>query len=259
VSEPVETAQRAFKITSTGTHGERRLVLEGELDEAAAGELQAALEPLLEHPGGTRLILDLSGVTFLDSAGLRAVIELEQVFSARHDAQLSLLPPRSEVAELLRGAGLSERLTPGPGALGEEGEQFLERVELELAADGSAPARARAEVRAAAGESLDEEAMQIAVLLTSELVTNAVLHPGAGSPVGLCILVLPAAIRVEVSDHGDGFDPTRPPSRAPHEGGRGLLLVDHLAGRWGAGPRPSDNRFTVWFEVSSRSRLRPRC
>ena len=39
-----------------------------------------------------------------------------------------------------------------------------------------------------------------------------------------------------------------PNQRNDAEGGRGMLLVDRLADRWGAEPRPVGKR--VWFELS---------
>ncbi len=46
--------------------------LEGELDMATAGGLT---ELLLTAPGDAPLVLDFSGVSFMDSSGLRALLE----------------------------------------------------------------------------------------------------------------------------------------------------------------------------------------
>jgi anti-sigma regulatory factor (Ser/Thr protein kinase) len=57
-------------------------------------------------------------------------------------------------------------------------------------------------------------------------------------------------IRCEVTDPGPGFDPANLEPRNPERGGRGLLLVDALASRWGtAWPEPSG--FCVWFELDA--------
>ena len=76
----------------------------------------------------------------------------------------------------------------------------------------------------------------MAVLLTSELVTNAVTHgtPTAGTFVLLTIACDAAWLRVDVHD-GSGDLPVRRRRRGPAEAetGRGLLLVTSLSAEWG--------------------------
>ena len=63
-------------------------------------------------------------------------------------------------------------------------------------------------------------------------------------------IALPAdfALRIEVDDADDRSLPAVAPAPGPAaESGRGLLLVDELATRWGADPIPGGKR--VWFEV----------
>ena len=93
----------------------------------------------------------------------------------------------------------------------------------------------------------------VAELLVSELVGNAVRHGAVAAGAGDVVLrVQPApdgALRVEVDDAGDPHLPARPPDADESaESGRGLLLVDELATRWGAEPIPGGKR--VWFEVA---------
>lgn len=90
------------------------------------------------------------------------------------------------------------------------------------------------------------ESTETALLLTSELVTNAVLHAG-GSPV-LAVDVQPARLRVTVTDHGAPL-PAPPTSVPPlEESGRGLFLVETLAHRWGSDPQGAGGK-AVWFEL----------
>ena len=74
----------------------------------------------------------------------------------------------------------------------------------------------------------------VAVLLTSELVTNAVTHgtPGAGTFVLLTIACDAAALRVDVHD-GSVDLPVCDDAPAEAETGRGLLLVTSLSAEWG--------------------------
>ncbi|MBB5996619.1 anti-sigma regulatory factor (Ser/Thr protein kinase) [Streptomonospora salina] len=83
------------------------------------------------------------------------------------------------------------------------------------------------------------ETADTAVLLLSELATNAVLHTPSGDVGGrfaVRAFFLPGRLRVEVRDEGGA--PFQVPSTAPEpapdaEHGRGLLLVATLAYRWG--------------------------
>ncbi|MCL6671110.1 SpoIIE family protein phosphatase [Streptomyces panaciradicis] len=89
-----------------------------------------------------------------------------------------------------------------------------------------------------------------AVVLTSELVTNAVVHAGTSADV-LCLRT-DDGVRVEVADHY----PEReiPLQGSPvnmgspdREGGRGLQLCAALAGRWGVEYTPTQKQ--VWFQL----------
>ncbi|MFE1455605.1 ATP-binding protein [Streptomyces sp. NPDC058735] len=91
-------------------------------------------------------------------------------------------------------------------------------------------------------------------LVVGELAANAVRHGRIpGRDVGLrLVLDEPAGlVRVEVADAASTKRlPTAAPSSHPEgESGRGLLLVDALAVRWGAAPRHPVGK-TVWAEVS---------
>jgi anti-sigma regulatory factor (Ser/Thr protein kinase) len=87
---------------------------------------------------------------------------------------------------------------------------------------------------------------RIVALLTSEIVTNAVKR--ATGPVRVeAALVSDEALRVEASD--DHPDVPRPHRLEPQaEGGRGILLVQELALRWGV-DREEWHK-VVWFEAA---------
>jgi anti-sigma regulatory factor (Ser/Thr protein kinase) len=83
-------------------------------------------------------------------------------------------------------------------------------------------------------------------LLVSEAVTNSIRHGGVG-PIELRISVGPRIVRVEVEDHGPGFEAAVGDGGGERESGWGLLLVDRLSARWGV---IASSTTTVWFELA---------
>lgn len=87
-------------------------------------------------------------------------------------------------------------------------------------------------------------ASEVAALLTSELVTNAVVH--VGGAIRIRVVGSSDTVRIAVED-------TSPVIPEPREAGdravtgRGLNLVEHLALRWGVDA--IDGGKVVWFEL----------
>jgi anti-sigma regulatory factor (Ser/Thr protein kinase) len=107
---------------------------------------------------------------------------------------------------------------------------------------------ARRFVRETAARRAPRQVLDDAMLLTSELVTNAVRHAGHTSddPIELTVSVDSDVLRVSVRDQGPGFDPREPLVRS-EEGGWGLALVRRLSSRWGV--TSVDDGTDVWFEI----------
>ena len=128
------------------------------------------------------------------------------------------------------------------------GDRTRELGSLALALGTASPRRAREFVNEElVRHAIDEALTQVAVLLVSELVTNAVEHARSRSLVRVGLLVSPPRIRGEVDD----FSPTPPILRHPsvHEPrGRGLRLVAEMAGAWGY--ELGSGVKTVWFELA---------
>lgn len=103
---------------------------------------------------------------------------------------------------------------------------------------------ARAHVRSAIAHWDDDSRVQDALLLTTELVSNAVLHGRPSLRVRVRLLA-EDRVRVEVYDAAPGMPRLR---AAWAGGGRGLSIVDETADAWGVEAEPIGGK-TVWFEL----------
>jgi anti-sigma regulatory factor (Ser/Thr protein kinase) len=117
------------------------------------------------------------------------------------------------------------------------------QLELQLPTSDQAPEIARRRVVERFAAQLDPVQLEDARLLTSELVTNAVVH-GRGA-IGLNALLDEDRLMIEVIDQGDGFERTVRQHGLDAVGGNGLNIVDRLASRWGIHAGSSH----VWFEL----------
>ena len=113
----------------------------------------------------------------------------------------------------------------------------------------TAPAEARRS-RVPLDPVVPSDRLEDLCIMVSELVTNSVMHSGLkrGDSISLMVKVLPERVRVEVADRGRRFlDATK--RRRKHHG-RGLVIIDRLADRWGT-ERGSQTK--VWAEIPLRS------
>lgn len=88
-----------------------------------------------------------------------------------------------------------------------------------------------------------------AVLLTSELCTNALQHTGSGNGGTFEVTVYkgPGSLRIEVRDDGSLSAPASQALDSCSEDGRGLEIVACLAHRWGQ--RGDEYGRCVYFEL----------
>ena len=99
----------------------------GELDIATVETLRAALDGI-ENPG--RLVLDLRGLSFIDSTGLHLLVALHQR-AQRDEFQLTLLAPAAPTDRAIQLCGLYEVLP------------FVAAVDAEPREPASGPQRGR--------------------------------------------------------------------------------------------------------------------
>ncbi len=123
-----------------------------------------------------------------------------------------------------------------------------ELLVLEVGCGREAPAIARAALRQIKelGAAHDD-----AILIVSELVTNAVAHSG-GSPADMIqvrAVLIGADVSISVHDPGlSGDTPHLRDTSVLQAGGRGLRIVERLARRWGF---ELDRGHRVWAELAT--------
>ncbi len=92
--------------------GRRLLTLTGELDLASASNLVEAVSQACDE-GTSELILDIGGLEFVDSTGLRAILNA-RTLCAEHECSLSIAPSADrigpQVRRLFEVTGLLARL-----------------------------------------------------------------------------------------------------------------------------------------------------
>lgn len=96
----------ALELRAFTDRGGTRLEPLGELDLATAGALDEALRAWLDDPAGGELVVDLSGVTFMDSSGLRAVLVASSE-ATEHGRRIVVLPGDGQARRVIELAQVS--------------------------------------------------------------------------------------------------------------------------------------------------------
>lgn len=130
---------------------------------------------------------------------------------------------------------------PGPV----DGTGCAAEAAVELAANPEVARAARGFLRSTLSAWNLDDVSELAALLGNELVTNAVVHARTG--VRLAVCYRPPEVVVEVWDRSATQPVLGPAHRIDRTNGRGLVLVESLAERWGV--RSADGHKVVWFAL----------
>lgn len=114
-----------------------------------------------------------------------------------------------------------------------------------LAREASSVATAREWMMAFVRGLVPKAQADDAVLVVSELVTNALRH-GLGEVVARTSIDHDGSINIAITDSGEDV-PTLLPADPARIGGLGLRIIDELAASWGVAPFPGGK--TVWATV----------
>ena len=128
----------------------------------------------------------------------------------------------------------------------------LHQRRVRLARVPASAADARSHVRAAIDQWKVPVDPDVAVLLTSDLVTNAILY-GDGKNVTIAIRCSRGRLRVDVYDTARSLPATLEP--ADLETGSGLVLVSTLSSEWGCFRTPAGK--AVYFTLEFKTELPP--
>jgi anti-sigma B factor antagonist len=101
-----ETTEPLLEVSVDESGDFTVVTIEGEVEFATAPRLRGILLDLA-RAGAARVVLDLSGVSFLDSAGLSLLIQAKKRL-ANGDSDLVLRAPRENVRRVLEISGVSE-------------------------------------------------------------------------------------------------------------------------------------------------------
>ena len=236
----------------------------GEIDSYTVPDLEEALESAVNR-GCACLVIDLAGVTYVDSSALRLIVVMNRVLEPKR-GRLVLAGASRDVTRILELSGLlgaAPTVSAASSAedalagllLAEPTDPPLWTNRLELPANSESLARMRTEVCDILGPIPIPESARFDIrVAVGEALSNAVRHGsprGEGDTVGVTVAAYPDRIVLTVHDRGEGFngepstdgDPYAPSGRGvmfmralmdqvsferPPEGGTAVTLVKHL-------------------------------
>ncbi len=156
---------------------------------------------------------------------------------------------RTSSGHTLRLVGGEVEAEPAPrGAVGPVGPDGNSDASLVLPGHRQSVAVGRHwVVRTTAERGVDGMANQVVELLSSELLSNAVLHGANGAAIGVQVRHTVTTVKISVSDAGD-HNPVVLDNDPQSINGRGMAIVEAMSTRWGIEPHPEGGK-TVWFEL----------
>ncbi|UTI66114.1 STAS domain-containing protein [Paraconexibacter antarcticus] len=113
-AEPVTPRPEPPVVRCDESPGEARVIVEGQLDLSHEPVFSAAVQDAVDA-GCPRIVLDLSGCTFIDSTGLGVVLELHELAGAA-GRQLTIVPGSPAVERVFAVTGLRDTLPFAPVA-----------------------------------------------------------------------------------------------------------------------------------------------
>jgi anti-anti-sigma regulatory factor len=215
-------------VDTEGTYPVVRLA--GVLDADTAAAVRSALVGLLASQPEA-VVVDVSELDVPDPAAMSVLRDLARETADWPAAHLVLCAPS---AAPWHTTGLPVWRSPAD-AFAELGDPDPPRqLSLELEPVIGAARRSRELVTEACGRWELPDLAGAACIVVTEMVNNVVVH--AGTPMIVLLAVRGDAMAVAVRDHSPTVPQFRGPVSSSSYGGRGLLLIDSVADRWGSLP-----------------------
>jgi anti-anti-sigma factor len=206
----------------------------GLLDAVNVADLRAALlECIAEQPSAA--VIDASQLSLGDDVALAVLAAVARETAEWPGTRLALAGAPAEMGAAAERLGVRPYVDVYPDA-----ESALARLRPEhtpprlrerIEPDRNAPGLARSAV-AEFCQQIGVREHDAAQLVASELVTNAVVH--ARTTMDLTLRFVAPLLHIAVRDRADGVPRLSGIIDESSESGRGLLLVDALATRWGS-------------------------
>jgi anti-anti-sigma regulatory factor len=219
----------------------------GVLDAVTAADLRAALlECIVEQPSAA--VIDASALQLGDDVALTVLAAVARQTAEWPGTRIALAGAPADVGAAVERLGVGRYLVICPdreSALSELRPASVPPTRRErIEPDRNAPGVARSAV-AEFCQDLGVREHDAAQLVASELVTNAVVH--ANTTIDLTLRYVAPLLHIAVRDRADGVPRLAGIIDESAESGRGLVLVDALAARWGS-LIPHDGK-VVWAVV----------
>ncbi len=223
--------------------------VEQDLDVTTVDDMRTSLNHLIDG-GCRRIILNMAGASYVDSAGMAMLLSEIRRMRSLHGL-LSLTNVSDQVLSLLKRARLVDFVPVSSCSPHQEPELDpsvlpLWRTVIPIECDDLSLTRANIE-RLIEQVPLSQDEVFDAVLAAGEAVGNAVDHTdGTGALV--TVVGYPDRVVIEVSDCGPGFDPNDEAyydNNPLAERGRGLRLMNLLSDSVSIKPKPSGNGMLV--------------
>jgi anti-sigma B factor antagonist len=105
---PLVRAPDKFELKQVVSGGRHTLALSGELDLASASILEETIAHI-DMGSSTKMVLDLSKLTFIDLCGVRAILAM-QTRCAKGRCEFEMLPGQPDIQRMFATWGLLDRL-----------------------------------------------------------------------------------------------------------------------------------------------------
>lgn len=212
--------------------------VDGDIDYSNSAELRKTVQQLLDS-GCSDIGIDLSGVDFIDSSGVRVLMEYARPGREQQERRLRLLSASPSVYRTLHKLGIAEILgatgdliiekSPARTSPESSGRWLLSSLTLPLTPSSPHLVRERIDQVIADLPFTNTERMDIK-LAVGEAIANAVRH---GSPGGTGTITMRCSadaekLVIEISDSGLGFDPKSvcpPDFQTLPTGGMGIAIM----------------------------------